>query len=64
LRLVSLTKAEVYPTQLWEAVRKDAPNVAKWAEAVAAHPSVRAIYNEEAVVEGTRKRIEKIRAQS
>ncbi|KAK0655071.1 thioredoxin-like protein [Cercophora newfieldiana] len=64
LRLVSLTKVDVYPTQLWEAVQKQAPNVAKWAEAVAAHPSVRGIYNEEAVIEGTKKRIAKIRAQS
>lgn len=64
MRLVTLTRVDVYPTQLWEAVKTAAPNVAKWAEAVAAHPSVRAIYNEEAIVEATKKRIEKIRAQS
>jgi hypothetical protein len=38
--------------------------VAKWAEAVAAHPSVRGIYDEEAIIKNTRERIAKIRAQS
>ncbi|KAK0634040.1 thioredoxin-like protein [Immersiella caudata] len=64
LRLVSLTKAGVYPTQLWDEVEKQAPNVAKWAKAVAAHPSVNGIYNEQAVIEGTKKRIAKIRGEA
>lgn len=66
LRLVSLSKADlpIYPSQLWESVKKEAPNFAKWAEAVAAHPSVRSIYNEQAIIDGTRARIAKLRAQS
>jgi glutathione S-transferase len=54
----------VYPKQLWESVKKQAPNVAKWAEAVSAHPSVTGIYDEEAVIEGTKKRIAKIRGEA
>jgi glutathione S-transferase len=60
---VSLTKAGLYPTQLWDEVEKQAPNVAKWAKAVAAHPSVTGIYDEQAVIEGTKKRIAKIRGE-
>lgn len=64
LRLVSLSTAGVYSPQLWESVQKEAPNVAKWAKAVAAHPSVLSIYDKEAVIKGTKERIAKIRAQS
>ncbi|KAK4445395.1 thioredoxin-like protein [Podospora aff. communis PSN243] len=64
LRLISLSKADVYPKQLWESVKKEAPNTARWVEAVAAHPSVTGIYDEQAVIEGTKKRIAKLRGEA
>ncbi|KAK4125189.1 thioredoxin-like protein [Parathielavia appendiculata] len=64
IRIKSLTSAEVYPRTLWTAIKEQAPNVAKWVEAVSVHPSVTSIYEEEAIVEGTRRRLEKASASA
>ncbi|KAK1758121.1 putative glutathione S-transferase [Echria macrotheca] len=64
IRLVSLSQAGLYPENLWTLIQEQAPNTAKWAEAVSKHPSVRSIYDEEAIVEGTKKRLAKLRAQA
>ncbi len=62
IRLKGLTGAGIYPAALWAAIEEKAPNTRKWLEAVSAHPSVRSIYNEEAIIEGTRARLAKLRA--
>jgi len=64
LRLLRLGKPEhgIYPASLLESIREQAPNFTKWAEAVAAHPSVTKVFDEQKIVEGTKARIAKIRA--
>lgn len=62
LRLRAFSKAGVYPTALWTAVEEQAPNFARWAEAVTAHPSVTSIFDEKAQTEAARTRIAKLRA--
>jgi glutathione S-transferase len=62
IRLKSLTTAEVYTKALWTAIQEKAPNFAKWVEAVSVHPSVTSIYDEKVIIEGTRARIAKARA--
>ena len=62
IRLVTLSNADVYPKGLYESIKVKAPNFAKWAEAVAAHPSVSEAFDEAAIVENTRERIAKMRA--
>ncbi|KAL2269350.1 hypothetical protein VTJ83DRAFT_1534 [Remersonia thermophila] len=62
VRLKTLTAAEVYPKKLWTAIEQQAPNFTRWAEAVAKHPSVTSIYDEPAIIEGTKKRIAKLLA--
>jgi glutathione S-transferase len=62
IRLVSLSKAGLYPSKLSSSIAERAPNFWKWAEAVAAHPSVTSIYNEEKVIASTKARIAKARA--
>ncbi|KAF2103526.1 thioredoxin-like protein [Rhizodiscina lignyota] len=62
LRLVSLTKADVYPSRLGSSIAERAPSFWKWAEAVAKHPSVTSIYDEAKIIESTKKRIAKARA--
>ncbi|KAK3331314.1 thioredoxin-like protein [Apodospora peruviana] len=62
IRLVTLTKHEVYPSKLATALAEKAPNFWKWVEAVSAHPSVNGIFEEEAIVEGTKARIAKMKA--
>ncbi|KAF2416133.1 hypothetical protein EJ08DRAFT_703731 [Tothia fuscella] len=61
IRLVSLTKAGVYPQKLSNSIAERAPNFWKWAESVAAHPSVTSIYDEESIISSTKARIEKAR---
>jgi glutathione S-transferase len=52
----------VYPKALWTSIQEKAPNFAKWVEAVSVHPSVTSIYDAKAIIEGTRARIAKARA--
>lgn len=62
IRLISLTKAGVFPKKLGTTIAERAPNYWKWAQRVAVHPSVTGIYDEERVVETTKARIAKARA--
>jgi glutathione S-transferase len=62
IRLVSLTKAEVYPKELGTSIAERAPNFWKWAQAVAKHPSVTSIYDEDKIISSTKARIAKARA--
>ena len=62
IRLVSLSKAGVFPEGLPGTLQEKAPNFWKWAGEVAKHPSVTKIYDEEKIVEGTKARVEKMRA--
>jgi len=62
IRLVSLSKAGLYPNNLSSSIAEKAPNFWKWAEAVAKHPSVTGIYDEEAIIASTKKRIAKAQA--
>ncbi|AEO64930.1 uncharacterized protein THITE_2111329 [Thermothielavioides terrestris NRRL 8126] len=62
LRLKTFTKAGIYPETLWTTIQEKAPNFAKWADAVTAHPSVTSIFDEKAQIEGTRARLAKLRA--
>ncbi|KAI5464913.1 thioredoxin-like protein [Mariannaea sp. PMI_226] len=62
LRLFALSKHGVIPTRVTERLQQDAPNFFRWAQEVVKHPSVLSIFNEEAIVEGTKKRQAKIRA--
>ncbi|KAL2198856.1 thioredoxin-like protein [Corynascus similis CBS 632.67] len=64
LRLKALTAANVYPKTIWTAIEEQAPNFTKWAEAVAAHPSVTSIWDEKRNVEGTSERLAKLRANA
>lgn len=61
LRLVRLPKLGVYPSNVPALAAAKAPAFWAWAEAVAAHPSVTGIFDEEAVAEGTRVRLAKQR---
>jgi len=62
IRLVSLSKAGIYPSKLSSSIAERAPNFWKWAEKVAAHPSVTSIYDEERIIASTKARIAKARA--
>jgi glutathione S-transferase len=62
IRLVSLLKAGVYPNKLGSSLAEQAPNFWKWAEKVAAHPSVTSIFDEEKIISSTKARIAKARA--
>jgi glutathione S-transferase len=62
LRLVHLSGRDVFPRRLGTCLAEQAPNFWKWAEAVAAHPSVRSIYCEEAVVSFMKERMATARA--
>jgi len=62
IRLVSLSKAGVYPSKLGSSIAERAPSFWKWAETVAAHPSVTSIYDEEKIIASTKARIAKARA--
>ena len=62
IRLKGLTKAEIYPKALWAGIEEKAPNFVKWVEAVSVHPSVTSIYDEEAIIAGTKARIAKLKA--
>jgi glutathione S-transferase len=62
VRLVSLSKAGIYPSKLSSSIQERAPNFWKWAEKVAAHPSVTGIYDEGKVIDSTKARIAKARA--
>jgi glutathione S-transferase len=62
IRLVTLTKAGVYPSKLGSSIAERAPNFWTWAQNVAAHPSVTSIYDEERIISSTKARMAKARA--
>ncbi|KAK5651317.1 hypothetical protein OQA88_12613 [Cercophora sp. LCS_1] len=64
LRLIALSRSDVYPSSLVASIEKQAPNTYKWAQAVAAHPSVTSIWQEEKFVAATKQRIAKIRGEA
>ncbi|CAP67177.1 uncharacterized protein PODANS_1_21910 [Podospora anserina S mat+] len=63
IRHKSLSKTDLYPSNLWPSIVEKAPNFAKWAEVVAVHPSVTSIFKEQEIIDGTRARIAKLKAQ-
>lgn len=62
LRLISFSKAGIFPAKTATAIAEQAPNFWKWAQATAAHPNVNAIYDEDKVIAATSARIAKMRA--
>jgi glutathione S-transferase len=62
IRLVTLSRAGLYNSALSSSLAEKAPNFWKWAENVAAHPSVRSIFDEEKIIASTKARIAKARA--
>ncbi|KAJ4310136.1 hypothetical protein N0V84_011129 [Fusarium piperis] len=64
IRFFTLSKHGLIPTSFIEALEKEAPNFYKWAQVVIKHPSVLSIYKEDLIVEGTKKRIAKLKAQA
>lgn len=62
IRIVTLSKAGIYPGKLSTSIAEKAPNFWRWAEKVAVHPSVTGIYDEEAIIASTKARIAKARA--
>ncbi|KAK0669230.1 thioredoxin-like protein [Cercophora samala] len=63
IRLKSLSKTDLYPSNLWPSIVEKAPNFTKWADVVAVHPSVTSIFKEQEIIDGTRARIAKLKAQ-
>ncbi|KAK4175177.1 putative glutathione S-transferase [Triangularia setosa] len=63
IRIKSLSQTDLYPSNLWPLIVEKAPNFKKWAEVVSVHPSVTSIFNEQEIIEGTRARIAKLKAQ-
>ncbi|WKT54476.1 hypothetical protein QSH57_005060 [Fusarium oxysporum f. sp. vasinfectum] len=64
IRLFSFANHGLVPKSLIVRLEKEAPNFYKWAQEVIKNPSVLSIYNEEVVVEATKKRIAKLKAQA
>ncbi|KAL2255452.1 hypothetical protein VTK26DRAFT_3359 [Humicola hyalothermophila] len=62
IRLKTVSDAELYPKSLGSKIAERAPNFTKWAEAVRAHPSVTANYDDDVIINGVKKRIAKLRA--
>ncbi|KAB5547122.1 thioredoxin-like protein [Coniochaeta sp. 2T2.1] len=57
IRVVSNVKHGIYPASVGEEFAAKAPSFWKWAQAVAQHPSVTSIYDEEFILKNTRARI-------
>jgi glutathione S-transferase len=63
IRLFSLTKYGVLRQSLVGTLSERTPNFYKWAHAVIKHPSVTSIYDEEAIVQGTKDWIAKMKGK-
>lgn len=61
IRLLTLSKAGIYPSKLSSCIAERGPNFWKWAETVTAHPSVTSIFNEEKIIASAKARIAKAR---
>lgn len=64
IRLVTLSKAGVYPASLGTSLAEKAPKFWAWAQAVAAHPSVSSIFDSKKIIENTKARLAKARGQA
>lgn len=62
IRIYAFAKAGVLPASTTKGLDQ-LPNFSKWAKEVVKHPSVTYIWDEEAIVEGTRKRFAKLKAE-
>ncbi|KAL1858943.1 hypothetical protein VTK73DRAFT_7727 [Phialemonium thermophilum] len=62
IRLLTLSKEDIYPEVLAKELPEKAPNFTRWAQKVSAHPSVTNIYDAEAITRATKARIAKARA--
>ncbi|CAK7231355.1 hypothetical protein SCUCBS95973_007882 [Sporothrix curviconia] len=62
VRLVALTKSGVWPSNIPALAAKQTPAFWAWAQAVAAHPSVTGIFNEDVITASTKARLAKQRA--
>jgi glutathione S-transferase len=62
IRLLTLTRAGLYSSQLATELEQKTPKFWAWAQKVAAHPSVTKIYDEERVIASTKARIAKAQA--
>ncbi|KAF4343605.1 glutathione S-transferase [Fusarium beomiforme] len=56
IRLLSFAKHGVLPTNFTSRLEKEAPNFYKWAQVISKNPSVLKIYDEDRVVEGTKRK--------
>lgn len=61
---MSLTNAGVYPASLQAALKEKTPKFWAWAEAVAKHPAVTSIYNEDKIIETTKTRLANARGKA
>lgn len=64
MRLLAVGGAGVYPESLLAGLKEKAPNFYRWAEAVAAHPSVTNIFDPKLTVEVAKSRLAKARGQA
>ncbi|KAJ3528589.1 hypothetical protein NM208_g10132 [Fusarium decemcellulare] len=64
VRLFTWAKHGLLPASLFERLEKEAPNFYKWAQAVNKHPSVLSIYKEDVIIDATKKRIAKLKAEA
>jgi len=62
VRLVTLTKAGIYPAAIASLASEKTPAFWAWAQAVAVHPSVTGIYDEAIVAKTTKERLDKQRS--
>lgn len=62
IRMFSYAKGGLYSSALIDSFGSKAPNFYKWANAVAVHPSVTNIYNEDDVISHAKARLSKARA--
>ena len=62
LRVYNLPKHGIVPASVLEGLAEKAPNFDRWAKEVEEHPSVRCIWDEERILEGTKAWIAKMRA--
>jgi glutathione S-transferase len=62
VRLLTHVKAGLVSGNFIDDVEEQAPNFYRWAEAVAVHPSVTRIFDEDVAISGAKRRIAKARA--
>jgi glutathione S-transferase len=60
---LSLSKHGLIPTNLSSRLEKETPNFYKWAQAISKNASVLEIYDEDAIVQGTKNKRAQLRAQ-